>query len=165
MRRTCIGIVFFSSLALWGCRPGSAAADPLASFPTPRIIQAHNANGAVVFWDATAYIEKFATQGTPKGAAIALLEYEAFKIFAAQAPTLSASAHHLTVVAAFAKTGAMNARYQTKSFEGVQNILTLDGHIEKRMRFPRNADREAQRGNMPPGLKMHFDRHALDETQ
>jgi len=164
MKQFCIGIVFFSSLALWGCRPVSATPDPLASFPAPRIIQSHNAIGAVVFWDATAYIEKFATQGTPKSEAIALLEYEAFKIFAAQASTLSATAHHLTVVVAFAKTGAMNARYQTKSFEGVQNVLTLDGKIEKHMRFPRDADRKAKLGKMPPGLKLHLDSRVLDGT-
>lgn len=141
------------------------AADPLALFPRPRIIRTHNRQGAVVFWDATAYIERFASLGTSKETALTLLEFEAFKIFESEAHALSSADHHLSVVAAFAKTGAMNPRYQTKNFEGVQNLLTLDGNVYKQMKFGKDADRRAQLGIFPPWLKLRIASHVLDESE
>jgi len=144
-------------------KTGVMANDPLTSFPPPRVIRTHNNQGAVVFWDATAYVERFSVLGTSKERAIALIEYKAFKIFEAESRRLPSTDHHLTIIAAFAKTGALESRYQTQSFEGVQNLLTLDGNVHRRMHFGGDADTRAQLGRFPPGLRMQLASQILNE--
>lgn len=154
--------IFMLALCLF-VTPNAVADNPLASFPRARVIRSHNNQGAVVFWDATPFIERFANLQTPRNRAIALLNYEAFKIFQSEAKRLPSSDRHLTVVAAYAKTGALDAHYQTSSFEGVQNILTLDGNVHKGMTFGKDADRRAQLGVMPAGLKLQLSSQILNE--
>ena len=118
-------------------------------------MQTHsNIFGAVIFWDATADVEKFAKQDTPPKEALTALEFEAVKIFVQHALALAKSERHLRVVAAFAKTGVISARYQTSTLEGIQTIFTLDGRLRRNMQFPRDWEATAQRGVMPAGIRL-----------
>ena len=133
----------------------SAAQAPASSLPAPRIMQTHsNIFGAVIFWDATPYVERFVAQNTAPKDALTALEVEAVRIFIDQAPALAKTERHLRVVAAFSKTGPISARYQTSTLEGIQTILTLDGNLRPKMQFPRDWETGAQRGIMPPGIKL-----------
>jgi len=133
----------------------SATQPAASSLPPPRIMQTHsNIFGAVIFWDATPYVERFVTQDTPPKDALASLELEALRIFIDHAPVLARTERHLRVVAAFSKTGPISARYQTSTLEGIQTILTLDGSLHPKMQFPRGWEAGAQRGAMPPGIKL-----------
>jgi len=131
------------------------AAIALAGFPPPHIVQTHsNIFGAVIFWDATAYAEKFASAGTPSKDALRAMEYEAIRIFVSRAPALARDERHLRIVASITRTSAINARYQTVRLEGAQTLFTLDGKIYRNMTFARNWQANARRGFLPAGMKL-----------
>ncbi len=126
-----------------------------APMPAPRIIQTHsNIFGGVIFWDATPYVERFIADGTSPKDALSALELEAVKIFVTHAPEIAKTERHLRLIASFAKTGPINARYQTSTLEGIQTIFTLDGNLHRNMGFPRGWEANAQRGVLPPGIKL-----------
>jgi hypothetical protein len=133
----------------------AVGAESLSGFPPPRTIQTRsNIFGAVIFWDATPYVERFVARDASPKEALAALEFEAVKIFVEHAPLLARTERHLRLVASVTKTGAINARYQTSTLEGVQTIFTLDGSLRPNMRFPRDWEATAARGTIPAGLKL-----------
>ncbi|PZR56363.1 MAG: hypothetical protein DLM50_08845 [Candidatus Meridianibacter frigidus] len=135
----------------------------LAGFPPPRTIQTYRTGvGAVVFWDATPYVERFVARGTPSAEALTALKSEAIRLFVSRAMQLSGSERHLRLIVSFARTGAINARYQTRTIEGVQDLLFLDGGLRKKMHFARDWERIASRGIPPAGVRLTVNRDAVD---
>lgn len=127
------------------------------AFPKPRIIQTHsNIFGAVIFWDATPYLEMFASSHTPTKTAFQYLQLEATRIFFSHAALLARHERHLRVVVSFVKTSALNARYQTARLEGVTTLFTLDGNLHRNMKFAKNWQDTAKRGRLPAGLKLQI---------
>ncbi|MBV8689710.1 MAG: hypothetical protein JOZ59_06350 [Candidatus Eremiobacteraeota bacterium] len=131
----------------------TAAAFAADSIPQ-RTITTQDRSGAVILWDATANVDRFAQDGTPARDAVKALETEAVALFIRNAPLLAANARHLRVVVSYVQTGATEARYQTKTFAGVKPILTVQGKISRGMRFPRNWQADLQRGAFPPSLSV-----------
>ena len=130
--------------------PASAAESALPQ----RTITTQDRSGAVILWDATPYVDRFARDGTPAHDALKVLQADAVALFVRNAPSLAASAHHLRIVVSYVQTGATEARYQTKTFAGVKPILTVRGKISRRMHFPKNWQTDLERGVLPPGLSV-----------
>lgn len=144
----------------------SDAGQLLTGFPAPRIVQTQNSIfDAVIFWDATPYVEKFAALDTSPMDALKAMKYEAVKIFIAHAPALARQAHHLRVIVFFARTGAISARYQTATIEGVETVLTLDGVLHRNMRFAKGWESDAERGTLPAGIKLQVMSDALKQPK
>ncbi|PZR59017.1 MAG: hypothetical protein DLM50_01940 [Candidatus Meridianibacter frigidus] len=135
---------------------GIAYAADLSSFPPPRTIQSRDGAGPVIYWDATAYVERFVSLGTPAPEALAALKYEAVRLFVRQAPGLARNERYLRVVVSFAKTGAISKRYQTKTFEGVENLLAVEGALHRGMRFDKGWGPAARRGKFPKGIRVRL---------
>ena len=135
--------------------PSFGFAADAVNMPPPRIVQTHsNIFGAVIFWDATPYIERFVAQDASEKDALKQLEVQGLRIFVAHAPELVKMERHLRVVAAFSRSGPISARYQTSTLEGIQTIFTLDGNLRANMQFPRDWETNAQRGVLPPGIRL-----------
>lgn len=133
----------------------STAGTALPGFPPPRVIQTHsNIFGSVLFWDATSYVERFASIDTPPREALRAMEYEAVKIFVSRAPALARDERHLRIVVSFTRTGAFNERYQTAQLNGVEALFTLDGNLHRPMKFAKNWERQAKRGILPAGTQI-----------
>ncbi|MBV8726179.1 MAG: hypothetical protein JO233_00215 [Candidatus Eremiobacteraeota bacterium] len=133
----------------------SLAAQTTSTLPAPRIMQMHsNIFGAVIFWDATPYVERFVAEGVAPKDALASLEVQAVKIFVGHAPALAKTERRLRVIASFSKTGPISARYQTSTLEGIQTIFTLDGNLRPNVQLPKDWEANVQRGIMPSGLKL-----------
>ena len=142
-------------LTLLLCTPLIAMAAQSSPMPPPRIVQTHsNIFGGVILWDATPYIERYiAEKWSPKDG-MAALEVQGLKIFIEHASTVAKTERHLRLVASFTKSGAISARYQTSTLEGIQTIFTLDGNLQQKMQFSRNWEAEAQRGLFPKGVRL-----------
>jgi len=147
---------FFLTLALCAGFTGTSLAADISSFPKPRTIQTHNASGALIIWDASAYIDRFVNMNTPTDEAINDLKFVAVKLFVQNAPSLARSEKHLVVLVSFARTGAVSERYQTKTFEGVQNLLQVQGALHKGMRFANNWEQLARTGTYPAGVQVQM---------
>jgi len=133
--------------------PPEAVAQPA---PTPRTILTQDSSGAVLLWDATPYVAAFAERGTPVHQALETLKADAVNLFLNNAPALASTQHHLKVIVSFVRTGAPEVHYQTKTFEGVQTILTVEGNLHRSMRFSKHWQDAARRGLVPPGIKVEF---------
>jgi len=142
-------LVFLCAAAI--SLPTAVGAD---SLPPQRTITTVDRSGAVILWDATPSVDRFAQDGTPAADAVKSLEADAVGLFIRNAPALASSAHHLKILVSYVQTGATEARYQTKTFAGVKPILTVQGNISRRQRFPRNWQSELQRGVLPPGVSV-----------
>lgn len=118
----------------------------------PRTITTQDRSGAVILWDATQDVEHFVHLGTSTRDGLKSLESEAIKIFVRNAASLSSHERHLRVVVSFVQTGATEARYQTKTFEGVQTLLTVAGDLHRGMRFPRDWEEKLRLGVLPHGI-------------
>ena len=130
------------------------AAQPPA-MPPPRLMQTHsNIFGGVIFWDATPYIERFIASDASEKEALVALELQGLRIFVAHAPAVAKTERHLRLVAAFAKSGPISARYQTSTLEGIQTIFTLDANVRPNMQFPRDWEANAEHGILPPAIKL-----------
>jgi len=128
-----------------------------ANASRPRTVTTQDRSGAVILWDATPEISRYAADGTPTREALRSLESEALGIFIGNAPQLSRTQHHLRVVVSFAQTGVTDPRYQTKTF-GIKTFLTVEGNISSRTRYPRNWADQLKHGITPPSIKIELAR-------
>ena len=131
--------------------------------PPPRTVTARDQAGAVILWDATPYIQRFSADGTSTKDALKALETEAVMLFVRNAATLARSEHHLRVVVSYAQTGAIDPRYQTKTF-GIKTVLSVEGKIWPEIHFARNWQADLRRGVMPRGLKVEIARDLPTEA-
>lgn len=122
--------------------------------PRPRTILTHNPAGAVLFWDATPWIESFASRDTPPAQALKEMEYEALTIFVSRVSSLPRSEQHLHLVVAFVRTGEISARYHTDTVEGIQTVFTMDGG--RNIRLQRGWQASARLGRLPAGIHLQL---------
>ena len=119
----------------------------------PREIITRNGSGPVIVWDATPQIEQLIAHNVSYEGAVDRLKVHALELFVRGAHGFAKKEKHLTVMVVYARSGAINARYQTKSFQGVGNVLTLEG--APRIRLDSQWRAQAQRGTLPAGLTLH----------
>jgi len=129
----------------------------------PREIITRNASGPVIVWDATPQIEGLIALNVPYERAVDQLKVHALELFVRGAHGFAKKETHLTVMVVYARSGAINARYQTKSFQGVGDVLTLEG--SPRIRLDSRWRVQAQHGNLPPGLTLHVNPPPATEGQ
>lgn len=138
-------------VAIWVLLLGAMSA-PLrgAADSTPRQIITRDASGPVIVWDATPQIEGFIAHNTAMSAGLTQLKLRALDLFVQAAGTFARNERHLSVMVVYARSGAINARYQTKSFQGVGDVLTLGGsprtHLNPAWRT------QAKAGRFPRGI-------------
>jgi len=118
----------------------------------PREIVTRNQAGPVIVWDATPQIAGFIARDVAFNAALRALKVGALEIFVRASQGFAKSERHLSVMVVYARTGATNPRYQTKSFEGVADVLTLEG--SPNVHFEHDWRTRAQRGQFPPGISI-----------
>jgi len=122
---------------------------------TPRQIVTRNAQGPVVVWDATPQLERFAAQNVPVATGVEQIKVRALELFVHAAQGFAKHERRLSVMVVYSRTGALSARYQMKSFEGVGDLLTLEG--SPRIRLPHNWHVLAERGSFPSGIAIRVD--------
>ena len=125
----------------------------VAAQATPREIITRTASGPVIVWDATPQIEGLIAQNVSYEGAVDQLKVHALELFVRGAHGFAKKEKHLTVMVVYARSGAINARYQTKSFQGVGDVLTLEG--SPRIHLDSQWHAEAQHGKLPTGLTLH----------
>jgi len=126
----------------------------IATAATPREIVTRNANGPVIVWDATPQIEAFISHNIPFERGVGQLKVHALELFVSAAHGFAHKERHLTVMVVYARSGAINARYQTKSFAGVGNAVTLEGFPQVHLNRAWRA--QAQQGKFPPGITIRI---------
>ena len=128
------------------------AMTPRAAAATPREIVTRNARGPVIVWDATPQIENLISRNIPFDRGVGQLKVHALELFVGAAHGFARKERHLTVMVVYARSGAINARYQTKSFAGIGTAVTLDGspaiHLNPQWRT------QAQHGRFPSGVTL-----------
>jgi hypothetical protein len=147
------------------CLALGAACVPLyaASQATPREIITRNASGPVIVWDATPQIEALIAQNIPYDKSLDQLKIHALELFVQGAHGFAKKETHLSVMVVYARSGAINSRYQTKSFQGVGDVLTLEGSPHIRLDSQWRA--QAQHGQLPAGLTLHVSPPPASEGQ
>ena len=134
-------------------RAAAAATEPdLAGYPKPRVVLTQDASGAVLWWDATPWVQRLLNENAPRDAAVKALEFEAVKLFVTRAPALPTPATRLRVVVVFAKSGLVSGPYRTNASEGVRTLLVAEGSVRPRMSFPPSWEADAKRGVFPAGV-------------
>ena len=139
-------ILFVALAALATTLPGGAQS-------APRQIITRNALGPVIVWDATPQVEGFITNNIPYDRGVAQLKVHALELFVHGAQSFAKHEHHLSVTVVYARSGAINARYQTKSFQGIGNVLTLEG--SPRIKLGADWLSKAQNGAFPSAITVH----------
>ena len=117
---------------------------------TTRQIVTRNASGPVIVWDATPQIEGFVAQNIPFDRGVEQLKVHALELFVTAAHGFARKERHLTVNVVYARSGAISTRYQTKSFQGIGDALTLEG--SPRVRLDPKWHALAERGRYPSGI-------------
>lgn len=143
------------ALALFVAPSSVAAAEQLPDlngYPKPRVVLSRDASGAVLWWDATPWVQRLIDDNTPRATALRTLELEAVKLFVTRAPALPAPTTHLRVVVVFAKSGLVSGPYRTNASEGVQTLLVAEGNVRAGMSFAPSWEADAQRGVFPAGI-------------
>lgn len=140
------------SVALIAPAAQAASAPELAAYPAPRVVLSQDATGAVLWWDATPWVERMVNDGLPRAAALAELELEAVKLFVARAPVLPTHAPHLRVVVVFARGGMMGGAYRTSVTDSVRTLLVAEGAVRPQMTFAPSWEADAKRGIYPRGV-------------
>ncbi|HZO94684.1 MAG TPA: hypothetical protein VFB22_13090 [Candidatus Baltobacteraceae bacterium] len=140
-------------LALFLLGAGAAPLD-VENYPSPRVVLSEDAHGAVLWWDATPWVERFLLAQTPSDGALRALEIEAVKLFVTRVPALPPGTRRLRVLVVFAKTGLADPHYQTSSFEGVRTLLTVEGDLRPHMTFAPDWESRAKAGTFPSGLSV-----------
>jgi hypothetical protein len=136
---------------LLAAAPAVAAPD-LGTFPNPRVVLSQDASGAVLWWDATPWVERLINDNTPRDEALRALEFEAVKLFVTRAPVLPTHAAHLRVVVVFAKSGLVSGPYKTNASEGVRTLLVAEGNVRAHMTFAPGWEADAKHGVFPAGV-------------
>ncbi|HEX3467875.1 MAG TPA: hypothetical protein VHT05_07355 [Candidatus Elarobacter sp.] len=131
---------------------GAATVPDPAAYPAPRVVLSQDATGAVLWWDATPWIERMVNDGVPRAGALAELELEAVKLFVSRAPVLPTHASHLRVVVVFARGGMMAGAYRTSVTDSVRTLLSAEGAVRAQMTFAPNWEADAKRGVFPRGV-------------
>jgi hypothetical protein len=143
------------ALALLVAPTSAAAAEKLpdlSGYPKPRVVLSRDTSGAVLWWDATPWVQRLVDDNTPRETALRTLELEAVKLFVTRAPALPAPAAHLRVVVVFAKSGLVSGPYRTNASEGVQTLLVAEGNVHAGMSFAPSWEADAQHGVFPSGI-------------
>jgi len=130
----------------------SAMARDLAGYPQPRVVLTLDTSGGVLWWDATAWVERLLDERTPRLAALHVLEYEAAKLFYADSGELPANVTHLRVVVVLAQSGLVSGPYATRPDAGVDTLFTVAGNKAKRGALPPTWQADARGGALPQGL-------------
>lgn len=131
---------------------GASNAPDLAAYPAPRVVLSQDATGAVLWWDATPWVERMVNDGLPRSAALSQLELEAVKLFVTRAPSLPTHAAHLRVVVVFARGGMMAGTYHTSIADSVRTLLVAEGAVRPQMTFAPGWEADAKRGVFPRGV-------------
>lgn len=145
-------MLVFSLVLASSASAAAASAPDLAGYPNPRIVLSQDASGAVLWWDATPWVERLLNENTPRDAALKALEFEAVKLFVTRGPALPTPASHLRVVVVFAKSGMVSGPYRTNASEGVRTLLVAEGSVRPRMTFAPSWEADAKRGVFPAGI-------------
>ena len=140
------------SLALAPSTAAAANAPDLAGYPNPRVVLTQDGSGAVLWWDATPWVERLLNENAPRDVALKALEFEAVKLFVTRAPALPTPAPHLRIVVVFAKSGMVSGPYKTNASEGVRTLLVAEGSVRARMSFAPSWEADAKRGVFPPSI-------------
>jgi hypothetical protein len=140
------------SLALAPSTAAAANAPDLTGYPNPRVVLTQDGSGAVLWWDATSWVERLLNENTPRDVALKALEFEAVKLFVSRAPALPTPASHLRIVVVFAKSGLVSGPYRTNASEGVRTLLVAEGNVHARMSFAPGWEADAKRGVFPAGI-------------
>jgi hypothetical protein len=136
---------------LLAAAPAVAAPD-LGTFPNPRVVLSQDASGAVLWWDATPWVERLINDNTPRDEALRALEFEAVKLFVTRGPVLPTQAAHLRVVVVFAKSGMMSGAYRATVSDSVRTLLVAEGSVHAHMTFAPDWEAQAKRGVFPSGV-------------
>jgi hypothetical protein len=145
-------LVLALSLVLAPSTAAAANAPDLAGYPNPRVVLTQDGSGAVLWWDATPWVERLLNENTPRDVALKALEFEAVKLFVTRAPALPTPAPHLRIVVVFAKSGMVSGPYRTNASEGVRTLLVAEGSVHPRMSFAPGWEADAKRGIFPAGV-------------
>jgi hypothetical protein len=141
-----------AGIVLLACTLGASGPAPdLAQYPKPRVVLAQGPSGPVLWWDATMWVDRLLTGGTPHDVALRALEYEAVKLFVTRAAELPGDTRHLHVNVVFTASGLASGPYGTNPNEGVRTLLTVDGD-PRALRGIADWEPAAKRGTFPPGL-------------
>lgn len=130
--------------------PGPAI--DVAAYPKPRVVLTDASSQAIVWWDATTWVDRMLVDGTPHDRVLGTLELEAVRLFMTRLPKLPQGTRHLRVVVAFAKSGLVSGPYRTGASEGVRTLLVVEGSAGPNVRIPAGWEADARRGVLPPGL-------------
>jgi hypothetical protein len=145
-------LVLALSLVLAPSTAAAANAPDLGGYPNPRVVLTQDGSGAVIWWDATPWVERLLNENTPRDVALKALEFEAVKLFVTRAPALPTPAPHLRIVVVFAKSGMVSGPYRTNASEGVRTLLVAEGSVHARMSFAPGWEADAKRGVFPAGV-------------
>ncbi len=142
-----------------GTSAGGAMPPDLSGYPNPRVVLSQDASSAVLWWDATPWVERLISENAPRDVALKALEVEAVKLFVTRAPSLPIPASRLRIVVVFAKSGMVTGPYRTNASEGVRTLLVAEGSVRpgndlcpelggrrETRRLPRRRHRHAVRG-------------------
>ena len=107
---------------------------------------------AVAVWDATADLAALIQQHKSKATILRTLESDAMSILAVRASRLQGRAKTLTVHVIYQQTGAVSAKYQTATLEGVEQLLTVRAATKAAAANGKVLSTQLAIGRTPPGV-------------
>lgn len=154
VRRAAAVPLLVLALATGGPPARAAALPDVSAYPAPRVVLAQDANGPVLWWDATVWVERLLGEGVAREPALRALELEAVKLFVTRTPALPPDSRRFRVVAVFTKSGLVSGPYRTNAYEGVRTLLTVEGAVRPPATVAPGWEAAAAHGVYPPGVSV-----------
>lgn len=143
-------VILISLVSLGLLCTGPARADSPQQLGPVTVTRTHGDGLAV--WDATSILAGLMARKASRDEIMQELESDASTILLDKMHVYRKTAHTMTVVVLYAKTGAISPTYNVATFEGVERLFSIKAATNARL--PKDSAAELRGGKTPAGIQV-----------
>jgi hypothetical protein len=141
-----VGGAFVIAAAIGAASPPAATGSPL---PPGAAVLARGGADALVIWDASGEIAGLIGNKSSAETIMRRVESDAALVLGDRSKSLSSGAKMITVRVVYQRTGAISPAYQTATFQGIENLVSVKAPVSSALvRSDKWAD-ELRNGKIP----------------